>query len=152
MKPRYVVTALVVLALAVLIWRPWRSRFGYHFSFPLPPTAKLVNYHHSGGLDAGDEFEFAVTDDALRDAIIEEWKLKPAAGDDDVRSFAKKAVRRGGRERSSTRFRNGTGGWTKPPRATGACGSIARTARCTRNTETGEGGEPQWPGRGRVHG
>ena len=36
------ITRGYILALGVLIWRPWRSRFGYHFGFPLPPTAKLI--------------------------------------------------------------------------------------------------------------
>ena len=91
LKRRRLIIVLVVLALAVLIWRPWRSRFGYHFGFPLPPTATLVNYHHSWGLDSGDEFVLAVTDDKLRDAIIKEWNLKPstAVDDSEVMSFAK---------------------------------------------------------------
>lgn len=89
LKRRLLITALVILTLALLVWRPWRSRFGYHFDFPLPSSARLVNYHHSWGLDAGDEFEFAVTDDALRDAIVKEWNLKPAVRDQDVKSFAK---------------------------------------------------------------
>jgi hypothetical protein len=90
LKRRHVFTVLAVLALAVLVWRPWRSRFGHHFGFPLPATAKLVNYHHSWGfMDSGDEFEFTVTDDALRDAIIKEWNLKPAVKPNDAVSFAK---------------------------------------------------------------
>jgi hypothetical protein len=48
-----------------------------------------VNYHHSWGLDHGDEFEFAVTDDTLRDLIIQEWKLTPADRPQDAPSFAK---------------------------------------------------------------
>jgi hypothetical protein len=89
LKRRLFIIALVVVALTLFIWRPWRSRFGYHFDFPLPPTARLVNYHHSWGLDAGDEFEFAVTDDALRDSIIRQWNLMPAAKPEDAVSFAK---------------------------------------------------------------
>jgi hypothetical protein len=89
LKRRLLITVLVVLALTLLVWRPWRWTFRYHFNFPLPPTARLVNYHHSWGLDSGDESEFAVTDDALRDAIINEWNLKPAAEPDDAVSFAK---------------------------------------------------------------
>lgn len=88
-KQRLLILVLVGFALALLVWRPWRSRFGHHFDFPIPPTAKLVNYRHSWGLDSGDEFEFAVTDDALRDAIIKAWDLKPAVEPDDVVSFAK---------------------------------------------------------------
>lgn len=86
---RRVITVFVLLAVAVLVWSPWRARFGYHFGFPLPPTARMVNYHHSRGLDSGDEFEFAVTDDALRDAIVKEWDLRRAAEPDGVTSFAK---------------------------------------------------------------
>jgi hypothetical protein len=86
---RRLITVLVVLTLALLVWRPWRSRFGYHFNFPLPPTAKMVNYHHTWGLDSGDNFEFAVADDALRDAIIKEWNLKPAVEPNDAVSVAK---------------------------------------------------------------
>jgi hypothetical protein len=88
LKRRLLITVLIVLALALLVWRPWRWTFGYHFDFPLPPTARLVNYHHSWGRDSGDEFEFAVTDDALRDAIMKQWNLKPAVKPDDARSFA----------------------------------------------------------------
>jgi hypothetical protein len=91
LKRRHFIIVLVVLALALLIWSPWRSRFGYHFDFPFPQTAKLVNYHHGWGRDSGDEFVFAVTDDTLRDAIIKEWSLKPSIAEDDseVMSFAK---------------------------------------------------------------
>lgn len=48
----------------------------------------MVNYHHSWGRDSGDEFEFAVTDDALRDATIKQWNLKPAVKPEDAMSFA----------------------------------------------------------------
>jgi len=48
----------------------------------------MVNYHHSWGRDSGDEFEFAVTDDTLRDAIIEEWNLRPALRPEDAKSWA----------------------------------------------------------------
>lgn len=89
MKRSSLITFLILLSLAILIWRPWRSSFGYHFSFSLPPTAKLVNYHHSWGRDSGDEFEFNFTDDLLRDAIIKEWNLKPAVREDSPISFAK---------------------------------------------------------------
>lgn len=89
MRRSSVISAVIILALTLLIWRPWRASFGYHFSFPLPPSATLVNYHHSWGLDQGDEFEFAVTDDALRDAIIREWKLTPAPPDRAPLSAAK---------------------------------------------------------------
>lgn len=91
MKRRYYIIALVVLVLAVWIWRPWQSRFSYHFSFPLPPTAELINYHHRWGRDSGYEFEFVVTDDKLRDAIIKEWKLEPPTTESgsDVMTFAR---------------------------------------------------------------
>jgi hypothetical protein len=89
LKRRHIIIIFVILALGVLIWRPWRSRFGYHFGFPLPPTAKLIHYHHEWGSDFGNEFEFTVTGDALRDAIIKEWNLKPGRREDNVMSFAK---------------------------------------------------------------
>jgi hypothetical protein len=81
-KRRPILIALVVLALVggaamiLVIW-PWRTAFDRHFTFPLPPTARLVNHHHSGGGVGGwgHEFQFSFTDDALRDAIVKEWNL-----------------------------------------------------------------------------
>ncbi|MEZ0267063.1 MAG: hypothetical protein ACAI43_20215 [Phycisphaerae bacterium] len=89
MKRRLLITAVAVLAIGLWIWSPWRANFGYHFSFPLPPSAKVIQYHHSAGRDSGDEFEFAVTDDALRDAIIKEWNLTSVAPGGRVMSFAR---------------------------------------------------------------
>src|SRR4051794_5146890 len=88
LKRRPLIISLVALAAMLVIWAPWRWSLRYHFGFTLPPTGVLVHYHHSLGRDYSDEFEFDVTDDALRDAIIKEWKLKPASPDRDVMTFA----------------------------------------------------------------
>jgi len=89
-KRRYLIVGLAILPLSVLIWRPWQSPFDSHFTFPLPDTAKVVGYQRTwAGLDSADDFAFAVTSDALRDAIIKEWKLEPAVRTSDAESFAK---------------------------------------------------------------
>ena len=81
---RFVLPALLV---ALLIWAPWRQRFGHHFNFPLPASAKWVHYHHTWGRDSGDLFEFDVTDDAMREAMIADWNLKPATAPEQPMSF-----------------------------------------------------------------
>jgi hypothetical protein len=87
-KPTIIAIAAGVFV-AVLIWQPWRPLFSYHFDFPLPSTAKYLNHHHSRGIDSGDEFEFAFTDNQLRDAIIRQWNLQPAVDPNGARSFAR---------------------------------------------------------------
>jgi hypothetical protein len=69
---------LILGALCIVVWFVWpRSPLTRHFSRPLPSSARLDHHshRHSGFSDNCYAFRFTVTDDALRDKLIADWKL-----------------------------------------------------------------------------
>jgi hypothetical protein len=74
---RRVLVICVIGLAAFLLWP--RSRLTRQFSGAMPTSARLdYTFHRHAGLsDNNYAFRFTVTDDALRDKLIADWKLIP---------------------------------------------------------------------------